>query len=133
MTRRTRSFFYLTALFLAGVLTGGLLGLSLAKKQMTRPLQLDRLAPRIEQEITTKLDLDAAQQQKLRPLIDRSLERIGGIYFQTLREIDGVLHDAQIELEADLRPEQKAKMGTLAPSRQDFIKKHNPLSPPLQP
>lgn len=130
MNARNRSFFYLAAIFLAGVLTGGFLGVALTQQLMMRPLALDRMAERIERQVSAKLALDRAQRDQLRPLIARSMERIAGIYAETLDKIEDVLRDAQRELEKNLRPDQIAKMGTLAPSREDFIQQHNPLPPP---
>lgn len=125
--------FYLAGLFLTGLVAGGCLGYSVARYQMMQPLKLSRLSSGIEAELTAKLGLDEDQQKKMRPLVEKSMGRVQGIYFQTMGQIDLVLQDAQRELESYLRPDQKAKMSDLATSREEFIRKHNPLSPPLKP
>ena len=103
--------------------------MTITKRQMMKPVDLTSIATIVKKELTEKLDLDAAQQKKIEPLVDRSMDRIRLIYFDTLGKIDGVLLDEQKNLVADLRPEQVAKLSSLAKSRQDFIRKHNPMEP----
>lgn len=124
--------FYLVALFLAGLLAGACLGYSAARYQIMQPLKLSRLSKGIQAELTSKLGLDSAQQEKMRPLVERSIGRIQGIYSNTMGEIELVLQDSQHELESFLRPDQKAKMSDLAASREEYISKHNPLTPPVK-
>lgn len=122
-----KSTVYVLVIFLLGLATGGIIGVTFAKQQMMKAVKFKAIARGVQNELIEKLDLDSAQQQKLEPLVDRSMDRIKVIYFDTLTRIDEVLVDAQKELVADLRPEQVAKLSTLAKSRQDFIKKHNPM------
>lgn len=127
MNRKT--YFYLAAIFLAGVLTGGLLGATLTKQYLVKALRPRAMATRIEKELTQKLGLDAAQQKKTRILVDASMTRIMGIYSETIQKIDAELLDAQKELTSELTPEQRAKLKDLASSRQDFLRKHAPVAP----
>jgi len=118
---------YVLVIFLLGLATGGVIGVTFAKQQMMKAVKFKAIARGVQNELITKLDLDAAQQQKLGPLVDRSMDRIKVIYFDTLTKIDGVLLDSQNELVSELRPDQVAKLSTLAKSREDFIRKHNPM------
>lgn len=120
---------YLSLLFVLGLITGGIIGVTFAKRQMIKPLDFSSISSSVQQELTTKLELDSAQRQKIDPLVVRSVERIKSIYFDTYRRIDGVIIDGQKELIAELRPEQIKKLSTLAKSREDFVRKHNPLDP----
>ena len=120
---------YVLVIFLLGLATGGVIGVTFAKQQMMKAVKFKAIARGVQNELITKLDLDAAQQQKLGPLVDRSMDRIKVIYFDTLTKIDGVLLDSQNELVSELRPDQVAKLSTLAKSREDFIRKHNPMEP----
>lgn len=122
-----KSTVYVLVIFLLGLATGGVIGVTIAKQQMMQAVKFKAIAKSVQNELIEKLDLDTAQQQKLGPLVDRSMDRIKVIYFDTLMKIDEVLLDSQNELVADLRPEQVAKLSTLAKSRQDFIQKHNPI------
>ncbi len=133
MTTRGKSWLYLTGIFLAGFLAGGVLAVALVKQQLSQPYRLETIGPRVEKEIAQKLDLDAAQREKLRPLVQTTIKRINAIYFDTLQQVDAAIFDAQKVLVADLRPEQKEKLTTLATSREEFIRKHNPLPPPADP
>lgn len=127
MNRKT--YLYLAAIFLAGVLTGGLLGATLTKQYLVRALRPRVMASRIEKELAQKLDLDPTQQKTTRLLVDRSMTRIMGIYAETVQKIDAELLDAQKELTSELTPEQREKLKDLATSRQDFLRKHAPVAP----
>lgn len=122
-----KSTLYVLAIFLVGLATGGVIGVTIAKQQISKPVEFRTIARVVKKELTTKLDLDEAQQKKVDPMVDRSVERIQVIYFDTLEKIDGVLLDSQKALVSDLRPDQLAKLNTLAKSRKDFIQKHNPI------
>lgn len=126
---KRKTYFYLAAIFLAGALTGGLLGATLTKQYLVKALRPRAMASRIEKELTQKLDLDAAQQKKTRILVDGSMTRIMAIYAETIQKIDAELLDAQKELTSELTPEQRAKLKDLATSRQDFLRKHAPVAP----
>ncbi len=127
MNRKT--YLYLAAIFLAGVLTGGLLGAALTKQYLVKALRPRAMASRIEKELTQKLGLDDAQQKTTRLLVDRSMTRIMRIYAETIQKVDAELLDAQKELTSELTPEQKLKLKDLAESRQDFLRKHAPVAP----
>jgi len=127
MSRKTH--FYLAAIFLAGALTGGLLGAALTKQYLVKALHPKALASRIEKELTQKLGLDEAQQKTTRLLVDRSMTRIMGIYSETIQKIDAELLEAQKALTSELTPEQREKLKDLASSRQDFLRKHAPVAP----
>lgn len=122
-----KSTLYVLAIFLVGLATGGVIGVTIAKRQISKPVEFRTIARAVKKELTTKLDLDEAQQKKVDPMVDQSVERIQVIYFDTLEKIDGVLLDSQKALISDLRPDQLAKLNTLAKSRKDFIQKHNPI------
>ncbi len=122
-----KSTFYVLAIFLLGLATGGVIGLTVAKRQISKPVEFKTIARVVKKELSVKLDLDEAQKKKIDPMVDRSVERIQVIYYDTLERIDDVLLDSQKSLVSDLRPEQLAKMDSLAKSRKDFIRKHNPL------
>lgn len=129
MNPRKRTALYLTAIFCAGLLTGGLLGAALTKYYIVQAIHPRALAKRIEKELTQKLDLDAAQQQKTHVLVSNSMTRIMGIYSDTIKKIDDELLDAQISLTSELTPEQREKLKALAKNRQDFLRQHAPVAP----
>lgn len=132
MSLLKKSWFYLTAIFLVGLVTGGILGATLVRRQMMQPLQLDRLGARVERELIVKLDLDAEQQKKIHPLTVTTMNRIERIYYDTMRKVDAAVRDAEEKLLPDLRPDQMEKLQKLARTREEFIRQRNPLSPPIE-
>jgi len=129
MNSRKRTSLYLAGIFCAGLLTGALLSAALVKHAMMQPPHPHALAARLEKELTQKLDLNTAQQQKTRVLIDGSITRIMAIYSDTIQKIDTELLTAQKTLTSELTPEQREKLKDLATDRQDFLRKHAPMAP----
>lgn len=129
MNQRKKTCLYLAAIFCAGLLAGGVLGSSLTKRAILQPPHPQALASRIEKELVQKLGLDATQQKKTRLLIDGSITRIMGIYFESIWKIDSELLAAQDALISDLTPEQKTKLKDLAKDRQEFLRNHAPVAP----
>ena len=127
MTKRLALYFAL--LFFLGLVTGGVIGVAATKRQITKPLDFPSIVSSVQKELATKLELDPDQRKKVDRLVERSVERIKKIYFDTYRRIDEVIIDGQEELTAELRPEQIEMLGTLAKSREEFVRKHNPLEP----
>lgn len=127
MTKRLALYFAL--LFFLGLVTGGVIGVAATKRQITKPLDFQGIVSSVQKELATKLELDPDQRKKVDGLVVRSVERIKKIYFDTYRRIDEVIVDGQEELTAELRPGQIEKLGTLAKSREEFVRKHNPLEP----
>lgn len=117
----------LVVIFVIGLVTGGVIGVTVTKKEIMRRADLKVIGSMVKKEMTVKLDLDAKQQAQVGPLVNRATDRIHRIYLGTLEQIDDVLLEEQQELESYLRPEQVAKLSTLAKSREEFIRKHNPI------
>ncbi len=120
---------YLILIFLLGLATGGVIGVTVAKQQMVQAFNLKSIGNIVKTEMTRKLDLDRTQQQQIDPLVNRATDRIHAIYLETLQRVDGVILDEQNQLVTYLRPDQIEKLSTLAKSREEFIRKHNPLEP----
>lgn len=118
---------YLILIFLLGLASGGIIGATVAKQQLIKALDLKTIGNIVKGEMTRKLDLDATQQQQIDPLVNRATDRIHNIYLETLQKVDGVILDEQNQLETYLRPDQIEKLSLLAKSREEFIRKHNPL------
>ena len=114
-------------IFFLGLLTGGMIGIALAKRQISHMADLKIIGAIVKKELTSKLDLDPQQQQQVDPLVNRATDRIHGIYVDTLRRVDEVILDEQNQLVTYLRPDQVQKLSTVAKSREEFIRKHNPL------
>lgn len=120
----------LALIFLIGLASGGMLGVALYKQQLNKPANIKLIGAVVKKEMIQKLDLDASQQRQFDPLVDRATDRIQVIYDETLQRIDGVLREEQGELVSFLRPDQVKKLSSLAKSREDFIRQHNPMTSP---
>lgn len=129
MNSSKKFLFYMLLIFALGLATGGVIGVTVAKRQMLKPVNLQAIGNQVKKELTHKLELDEAQQKQVGPLVDDGIDRVRVVYFDTLKKIDVVLTDEQEKLVRMLRPEQAAKLSTLARSREEFIQKHNPMEP----
>ena len=93
------------AIFALGVVFGLALGFVLVHHVIGPPRMLKpREGPVPVERMTRELDLDAAQQEKIREILERGHE--------TMR---GVLDDTSREIRALLRPDQQAKFDRMRP------------------
>lgn len=127
-----KSWVYLVVIFIAGGMTGGFVGFSLAMQKMSRPLDFSSIGHRVEHQLTGRLGLDAGQQERLGPLIEETMNRIVRIYVSSINDIESAVGDAQMTLVKDLRPDQIERLNAIAKSRYEFIQQHTPLLPSHQ-
>ena len=110
---------YLSALFLAGVVTGAILTAHIGRRMMMRVMQPDALAGRWQHDLDKRLNLSAAQSQKIRPIMTDGLNNFGTV----LRDQAGlVLSNCNARIELELTPEQKIKFAEIEKEQQAFIR-----------
>jgi Spy/CpxP family protein refolding chaperone len=110
---------YLTALFLAGVVTGGILTAHIGRRMMMRLTQPEAMAGRWQHDLEHRLNLTAAQSQKIAPIMTDGLKDFGLV----LRDQAGlVLSNCNARIELELTPEQKIKFVEIEKEQQAFIR-----------
>lgn len=110
---------YLVALFLAGVVTGAILTAHIGRRLMMHLTQPEAMAGHWRHDLETKLNLSAAQSQKITPIMTDGLKSFGVM----LRDQAGLaLSNCNARIELELTPEQKIKFAEIEKEQQAFIR-----------
>ena len=122
---------YLVALFLAGVVTGAILTAHIGRRMMMRVMQPEAMAGHWRHDLETKLNLSAAQSQKIAPIMTDGLKDFGVL----LRDQAGLaLSNCNARIDLELTPEQKIKFAEIEKEQQAFIRsRFNHETPPKNP
>ncbi len=122
---------YLSALFLAGVVTGAILTAQIGRRMMMRVMQPEAMAGRWQRDLETRLNLTAAQSQKIAPIITDGMKNFGAV----MRDQTGLaLSNCNARIEMELTPEQKIKFAEIEQEQQNFIRsRFNDKAPPKNP
>jgi Spy/CpxP family protein refolding chaperone len=110
---------YLSALFLAGVVTGSIVTVQIGKRMMMRVMQSEVMASHWQHNLETRLNLTAAQSQKIKPIIRDGMKDFSSVLCdQTCL----VLSNCNARIELELTPEQKIKFAEIEKQQQQFIR-----------
>lgn len=122
---------YLTALFLAGVVTGGILTAQIGKRIMMKAMKPQAMADHWRHDLEGKLNLTAEQSKKIEPILMDGMSNFGSaLCYQAELELSNC--NARIVLE--LTPEQKIKFTEIDKEQQQFIRsRFNKIIPPMKP
>ena len=110
---------YLSALFLAGVVTGAILTAHIGRRIMMRVMQPEAMAGHWQHDLETKLNLTAAQSQKIAPIIRESMKSFGAALCD---QTELALSNCNARIELELTPEQKIKFAEIEKQQQAFIR-----------
>jgi len=118
---------YLSALFLAGVVTGGILAAQIGRHMMMRVMQPEAMAGHWQHDLENRLNLTAAQSEKIAPIIRDSMNSFG----PAMRDQMGLaLSNCNARIEQELTPEQKIKFAEIEKEQQQFVRSRFNGGPP---
>ena len=114
---------YLAGIFIAGMVSGGLLVSWWNHQQEARRHDPRTLAERIEKRFQAELKLSEEQVAKLRPLIVRNAEAIEAFNLETMQKIEQFLDRSRAEFVQPLNPEQLERFRKMETERKAFYHK----------
>jgi Spy/CpxP family protein refolding chaperone len=110
---------YLSVLFLAGVVTGAILTAQIGKRMMMKVIQPEAMAGHWQHDLETRLNLTAAQSQKIAPIIRDGMKNFGAV----LCDQTGLaLSNCNARIALELTPEQRIKFAEIEKEQQQFIR-----------
>jgi len=127
---KQRFFAYLAGIFIAGMVSGGLMVSWWGHRQDARRHDPRNLAERIEKRFQAELKLSEDQVAKLRPIIVRNAEAIEAFNLETMRKIEQFLDHSRAEFIQPLNPEQLERFRTMELERKAFFEKRMTNGPP---
>jgi Spy/CpxP family protein refolding chaperone len=107
----------LAAIFLAGSVTGVVLTVAIAKhevRQQSDPTQWFQLTMN---RWKTRLHLTAAQEEKLKPIVEATVNELSSLRASDLRQTDEILARAQARIDPELTPEQRVRLQKMRDAR----------------
>jgi hypothetical protein len=110
---------YLVALFLAGVVTGGILTAAIGKQIMTRVMRPEAMASRWQNDLERRLALTPEQSGKITPIIMDGIKSFGSMLSE---QTELALSNCNARIALELTAEQKVKFAEIEKEQQAFIK-----------
>jgi len=122
---------YLSALFLAGVVTGGILTAQIGRRIMMKAINPQAMAGHWRHDLEGRLNLTAAQSQKIQPLL---MNGISNFRSALCDQAELELSNCNARIELELTPEQKIKFAEIEKEQRQFIRARlNGGTPPNKP
>jgi len=119
---RTHLSGYVAAIFVAGAVTGGVLGWRKAQVK-SPPVSVEKACMTIEDRLKAKLQLSPKQIKKIQPILDQSSHEIRKLDLHMLKEVNAILCRRDEQISRFLSPEQLEKLTEWDPDRCEWIQK----------
>jgi len=117
---KNKIIFYLALIFVAGGVTGAVIGWGGANEKPPRPWDHKKICSKLRDRMQSELSLTSAQVQQLEPLLERRIKGVEEIRSRTVREIEGLFRKSnqEIAVALHLTPAQQAKLEQMEAKRQ---------------
>ena len=107
----------LAVIFLAGSITGALFTVAIAKHEIRRQSDPSQWFQLTMQRWKTRLRLTSAQEEKLKPIVQETVEELRTLRTSDLRQTDEILARARTRIEPELTPEQRVRLQKMQEAR----------------
>jgi len=115
---------YAAAIFVAGGISGGALGVYETKSDLFVPTRQQELARHLLGRLRTRLDLTPDQVAKAAPIIESAATDIRSIRMETVQRINKVFDDSYAQVSAILTPQQRIVFDQIQKQRREMIQRH---------
>jgi hypothetical protein len=112
---------YAVAIFVAGGISGGALGVYETKSHLFEPQRDQEQALRWRKRLQEKLGLTPDQMASINPIIDDGIAQLRSIRFDTMERLDKVFEDSYSKISAILTPDQRAKLDQMDKERREMM------------
>jgi len=130
---RTKVVSYLAVIFIAGSVTGAVIGWNGAQNRRMKPPSPRNFCERVREKLRTELNLSPAQVEKLDPLLERQARQVEEIHGRTVQQVNEVIRSFNTEIAdvLNLSEAQRQKLSEMEKRRQEFdAKRRGRGSPP---
>ncbi len=107
----------LVVIFLAGSITGALFTIAIAKHEVRRQSDPTQWFQLTMQRWKTRLRLTPAQEEKLKPIVQETVEELRTLRASDLRQTDEILARARTRIEPELTLEQRVRLQKMQEAR----------------
>jgi hypothetical protein len=107
----------LIAIFLAGSVTGGLLTIAIVKHEVRRQSDPNQWVQLTMQRWKSRLRLTPAQEEKLKPIVETTVNELRTLRTSDLRQSDEIFSRAQARIDPELTPDQRERLKKMRDAR----------------
>jgi hypothetical protein len=107
----------LAAIFLAGSITGGLFTIAIAKHEVRRQSDPTQWFQLTMQRWKKRLHLTAAQEERLKPTVEATVNELRTLRTNDVRQTDEILTRAQARIDPELTAEQRQRLQKMREAR----------------
>jgi Spy/CpxP family protein refolding chaperone len=118
--------------FIAGMTTGGLLGVHHLKRHFLGPPHSGDVAGRMREHFRRALDLTAEQESKIAPILDSTTTKLEAIRIETAERVRAVMEESKRAVAPHLLPEQQKKLEKLEAQHRKVMLHHHFPPPPKE-
>ena len=115
---------YAVAIFVAGGISGGALGVYEPKSHLFDPQREQEVALKWRTRLQNKLDLTPDQMARINPIIDNGVAQLRSIRSDTMERLNKVFEDSYTKISAILTPDQRAKLDQMDKERREMMMQH---------
>jgi Spy/CpxP family protein refolding chaperone len=112
---------YAAAIFVAGAISGGALGVYEARSHLFTPTGEREIALHMRKRLQARLGLSPDQVAKIEPIIDSAASQIHSVRIETTQQINKVFDDSFARISAILTPDQRAKLEQIQKERRAMM------------
>jgi hypothetical protein len=123
MKLRTRNILVVTAIFLAGMITGGLPSAVFGERIVEHRLRVENLRSSLLQILERELDLTPEQMGKIDPIVTGACEEYREMTQETVGRVGKLVQDTNERIARMLTPEQAERLAELELERQEQVRR----------
>jgi Spy/CpxP family protein refolding chaperone len=116
--------------FVAGVMSGGFLGVHHLKGHFLGPPHSGDMSGRMREHLRRVLDLTPEQAAKILPIADATSAKLEAIRVETAQRVRAVMEESERQISPELTPEQQKKLQALKQEHHRVLKIHGFDPPP---
>ena len=105
--------FAFTGIFIAGMVTGGFVGVSLAKYYGPKPMTAEQFMPQQMKKFTEQLGLTAEQREKIKPILEQASNEMKPIRKEAFKAISEILERMEAAVAKELTDAQRKRLGEI--------------------
>jgi Spy/CpxP family protein refolding chaperone len=115
---------YAAAIFVAGGISGGALGVYEAKSKLFSPPGEREMALHMRNRLRARLNLSPDQVAKIDPIIDNAASELRSIRAESWQRLNKVFEDSYAQVSAILTPEQRTRLDEMQKERRAMMQAH---------
>lgn len=122
MKPRVKNILIVTAIFLAGVVTGSVNSIGVGGRLVEHRLGVEHLQSTLMDILKSELKLTPEQTTRVEPLVRQACEQYRGLVLDTVQRVSGLVQTANARIARELTPAQAERLQQLEAERQQHVR-----------